>query len=155
MKRFSVLTKMDSFRSFLRVDSSFSVAFSIASWTEFITSSGIYFATPSNAALMAPQINRVLMFLANETLSPDIQNSHTFEMKYTGTGAGSTAIQKEIDDIRNEINIFYSSHIILQWSQKILLYFSGQHLTYRSDLYTHPDQLTCFLLFKISFPTLI
>ena len=55
--------------------------------------------------ILIPQINRVLMFLANETLSPDIQNSHTFEMKYTGTGAGSTAIQKEIDDIRNEMDL--------------------------------------------------
>lgn len=55
--------------------------------------------------ILIPQINRVLMFLVNETLSPDIQNTHTFEMKYIGTGTGSDSIQRDLDRIRTEMDL--------------------------------------------------
>lgn len=55
--------------------------------------------------ILIPQINRVLMFLVNETLSPDIQNNHTFEMKYVGTGSGAETIQKDLDSIRDEMDL--------------------------------------------------
>ena len=54
--------------------------------------------------ILIPQINRVLMFLVNECLSPDIQNDTTFEIKYTGT-SDPMNIQDDIDSIKKEMKL--------------------------------------------------
>lgn len=54
--------------------------------------------------ILIPQINRVLMFLVNECLSPDIQNKSTFEIKYTGT-TDPMKIQDDIDAIKKEMKL--------------------------------------------------
>lgn len=54
--------------------------------------------------ILIPQINRVLMFLVNECLSPDIQNKQTFSMRYTGPGK-DTRISEEMDQIRKEMKL--------------------------------------------------
>lgn len=54
--------------------------------------------------ILIPQINRVLSFLVNECLSPDIQNEETFTIKYTGPEAGAT-IQTDLDTIKKELKL--------------------------------------------------
>lgn len=54
--------------------------------------------------ILIPQINRVLMFLVNECLSPDIQNDSTFVIKYTGPNK-TNHIQKDIDRIKKEMKL--------------------------------------------------
>ena len=54
--------------------------------------------------ILIPQINRVLMFLVNECLSPDIQNKQTFSIRYTGTDKESR-VQQEIDQIKRELKL--------------------------------------------------
>ena len=54
--------------------------------------------------ILIPQINRVLMFLVNECLSPDIQNDSTFLIKYTGS-TNVNAIQNDIDQIKKEMKL--------------------------------------------------
>lgn len=54
--------------------------------------------------ILIPQINRVLMFLVNECLSPDIQNDATFLIKYKGSTA-VTAIQSDIEQIKKEMKL--------------------------------------------------
>lgn len=56
--------------------------------------------------ILIPQINRVLMFLVNECLSPDIQNDATFAIKYTGADSTASAnIQKNIEEIKKEMKL--------------------------------------------------
>ena len=55
--------------------------------------------------ILIPQINRVLMFLVNECLSPDIQNTQTFLIKYTGSGDEASRIQSDIDSIKKEMKL--------------------------------------------------
>lgn len=55
--------------------------------------------------ILIPQINRVLSFLVNECLSPDIQNNQTFTIKYTGPTSTTSNIQKEIDRIKHEMKL--------------------------------------------------
>lgn len=52
--------------------------------------------------ILIPQINRVLMFLVNECLSPDIQNDSTFMIKFTGTD-DPDRVQEDIDQIKKEM----------------------------------------------------
>ena len=52
--------------------------------------------------ILIPQINRVLMFLVNESLSPDIQNDATFTISYLGSDDDSS-LEKEIDRIKKEM----------------------------------------------------
>lgn len=52
--------------------------------------------------ILIPQINRVLDFLVNECLSPDVQNSTTFVIKFTGE-ADPDGVQKDIDQIKKEM----------------------------------------------------
>ena len=52
--------------------------------------------------ILIPQINRVLMFLVNECLSPDIQNDSTFMIKFTGT-EDPDRIQEDIEQIKKEM----------------------------------------------------
>lgn len=52
--------------------------------------------------ILIPQINRVLDFLVNECLSPDVQNSTTFVIKFTGE-ADPEGVQKDIDQIKKEM----------------------------------------------------
>ena len=54
--------------------------------------------------ILIPQINRVLMFLVNECLSPDIQNDATFLIKYTGS-SDVNAIQNDIEQIKKEMKL--------------------------------------------------
>lgn len=58
--------------------------------------------------ILIPQVNRVLDFLVNECLSPDIQNDRTFIFRYVGEGpesATAQSIQKNIDSIRHEMKL--------------------------------------------------
>ncbi len=56
--------------------------------------------------ILIPQINRVLMFLVNECLSPDIQNDATFVIKYTGADSTvASSIQDDIDAIKKEMKL--------------------------------------------------
>lgn len=52
--------------------------------------------------ILIPQINRVLMFLVNECISPDIQNDKTFDIKYLGQ---DTSVQPNIDSIKKEMKL--------------------------------------------------
>src|SRR5699024_7581587 len=52
--------------------------------------------------ILIPQINRVLMFLVNECLSPDIQNKDVFTIKYLGSDDDPNRVQQDIDRIRKE-----------------------------------------------------
>ena len=54
--------------------------------------------------ILIPQINRVLMFLVNECISPDIHNEHTFDIKYESQTEKDT-ITKEIETIRDELGL--------------------------------------------------
>lgn len=54
--------------------------------------------------ILIPQINRVLMFLVNECISPDVQNDKTFMIKYTGS-SDEHNIQSEIDAIKKEMKL--------------------------------------------------
>ena len=54
--------------------------------------------------ILIPQINRVLMFLVNETLSPDIQNDTNFEIKYLGKEKRDT-IESDIKRIRQDMDL--------------------------------------------------
>jgi len=54
--------------------------------------------------ILIPQINRVLMFLVNECLSPDIQNSTTFKIRYTAQ-SDPHRIQESIDKIKKEMKL--------------------------------------------------
>lgn len=54
--------------------------------------------------ILIPQINRVLDFLVNECISPDVQNDQTFVIKYTGTDA-SGGVQADIDSIKHEMKL--------------------------------------------------
>lgn len=55
--------------------------------------------------ILIPQINRVLMFLVNECISPDIQNNNAFTMKYVGSEANATSLQAEIERIKTEMRL--------------------------------------------------
>lgn len=55
--------------------------------------------------ILIPQINRVLMFLVNECISPDIQNNNAFTIKYVGSEANASAMQSEIDRIKEEMHL--------------------------------------------------
>ena len=55
--------------------------------------------------ILIPQINRVLMFLVNECISPDIQNNNTFVIKYVGTDSDAAMIQTEIEEIKKEMRL--------------------------------------------------
>ena len=52
--------------------------------------------------IMIPQINRVLMFLVNECISPDVQNEHNFVLQCESMDSPEE-LQKELDDIRDEM----------------------------------------------------
>lgn len=54
--------------------------------------------------ILIPQINRVLMFLVNECLSPDVQNEQTFLIKYIPKD-DPHQIQRDIDDIKKEMKL--------------------------------------------------
>ena len=54
--------------------------------------------------ILIPQINRVLGFLVNECLSPDVQNSSTFVIKFTGE-TDSGGVQADIDAIKKEMKL--------------------------------------------------
>lgn len=54
--------------------------------------------------ILIPQINRVLGFLVNECLSPDVQSDQTFIIKYTGQDSSST-VQDDIDRIKKEMKL--------------------------------------------------
>ncbi|MCM1295050.1 MAG: hypothetical protein NC311_05865 [Muribaculaceae bacterium] len=54
--------------------------------------------------ILIPQINRVLMFLVNECLSPDVQNKQTFAIRYTGTDKNQR-LDEEIDQIKREMKL--------------------------------------------------
>ena len=54
--------------------------------------------------ILIPQINRVLMFLVNECLSPDIQNSTTFKITYHAQ-SDPHRIQEDIDRIKKEMKL--------------------------------------------------
>ena len=53
--------------------------------------------------ILIPQINRVLMFLVNECLSPDIQNDSTFVIKYLDSENDPDRVQADIDQIKKEM----------------------------------------------------
>ena len=55
--------------------------------------------------ILIPQINRVLMFMVNECLSPDIQNNNTFVIKYLGGDSDPDRIQQDIDQIKAEMKL--------------------------------------------------
>ena len=55
--------------------------------------------------ILIPQINRVLMFLVNECLSPDIQNEATFLIKYVAADRDEHRIQDDIDAIKKEMKL--------------------------------------------------
>lgn len=54
--------------------------------------------------ILIPQINRVLMFLTNECLSPDIQNKQTFKITYT-PAKDEHRIQDDIARIKKEMKL--------------------------------------------------
>lgn len=54
--------------------------------------------------ILIPQINRVMMFLVNECISPDIQNNRTFDIKYNSKDNREN-ITKEIASIRDELGL--------------------------------------------------
>ena len=54
--------------------------------------------------IMIPQINRVLMFLVNECISPDVQNEHNFVLQIR-SGDDHDELQAELDDIRDEMQL--------------------------------------------------
>ena len=54
--------------------------------------------------ILIPQINRVLDFLVNECLSPDVQNDNTFTIKYIGE-SNAKAIQADIDQIKKKMKL--------------------------------------------------
>lgn len=54
--------------------------------------------------ILIPQINRVLMFLVNECLSPDIQNDTTFQIQYTATNDPND-IQSDLDEIKSKMKL--------------------------------------------------
>jgi len=54
--------------------------------------------------ILIPQINRVLDFLVNECISPDIQNEQTFTIRYTGSDT-SGGVQGDIDAIKHEMKL--------------------------------------------------
>lgn len=54
--------------------------------------------------ILIPQINRVLMFLVNECISPDIHNEHTFDIKYNSQ-SDKDDITREIEAIRKELGL--------------------------------------------------
>lgn len=54
--------------------------------------------------ILIPQINRVLMFLVNECISPDIQNKQTFIMRYAGVEK-DPQIGEELDQIRKDMKL--------------------------------------------------
>ena len=54
--------------------------------------------------ILIPQINRVIMFLVNECISPDVNNMHTFDIKYNSQN-NKDNIGKEIDRIRDELGL--------------------------------------------------
>ena len=51
--------------------------------------------------IMIPQINRVLMFMVNECISPDVQNEYNFVLQCEAT-ENQEELQCELDDIRRE-----------------------------------------------------
>lgn len=51
--------------------------------------------------IMIPQINRVLMFMVNECISPDVQNEYNFVLQCEST-ENQEELQSELDDIRRE-----------------------------------------------------
>lgn len=55
--------------------------------------------------ILIPQINRVLMFLVNECLSPDIQNEQTFTLKLEQSIPDNKNIQDEIDKIKKDTKL--------------------------------------------------
>ena len=54
--------------------------------------------------ILIPQINRVLMFLVNECISPDIQNDVTFMIKYIAD-KDPEQVQADIDSIKKEMKL--------------------------------------------------
>lgn len=54
--------------------------------------------------ILIPQINRVLMFLVNECISPDIQNESTFTIKYLPDNDPDD-VQGDIEDIKKEMKL--------------------------------------------------
>lgn len=54
--------------------------------------------------ILIPQINRVLMFLVNECISPDIQNESTFTIKYLPDNDPDN-VQGDIEDIKKEMRL--------------------------------------------------
>lgn len=52
--------------------------------------------------IMIPQINRVLMFMVNECISPDVQNEHNFVLQCETTDS-QVEIQDELDSIRKDM----------------------------------------------------
>lgn len=54
--------------------------------------------------ILIPQINRVLMFLVNECISPDIQNESTFTIKYLPDNDPDD-VQGDIEDIKKEMRL--------------------------------------------------
>lgn len=54
--------------------------------------------------ILIPQINRVLMFLVNECISPDIQNESTFQIKFI-PDKDPDQIQADIDEIKKEMRL--------------------------------------------------
>ena len=52
--------------------------------------------------ILIPQVNRVLMFMVNECISPDVQNEHNFSLKVT-VAENVDELQKEVDAIRDEM----------------------------------------------------
>ena len=54
--------------------------------------------------ILIPQINRVLMFLVNECISPDIQNESTFTIKYLPDNDPDN-VQGDIEDIKKEMKL--------------------------------------------------
>ncbi len=53
--------------------------------------------------ILIPQINRILMFLVNECISPDLQSARTFNI--TCTSRNSSALNIEIEKIRKELEL--------------------------------------------------
>lgn len=75
--------------------------------------------------ILIPQINRVLQFLVNESVSPDIQNDRTFELKYIGASGNGASIQADLNKIRKEMKLDSLLPTIYQDRYKI------QHVYYR------------------------
>ena len=68
--------------------------------------------------ILVPQINRVIMFLVNECISPDVQNSNNFVLKVTEC-QDAKEIQAEINKIRTE----YRLDTLLRevWNNRLIL----------------------------------